>query len=147
MEQFAGAGGNSVSVWGEPTALSGAHPSMLWSAQGAGPGALSLPLLLTHKDNINKRGDRRSSRALFSFLGRRAQFRFPCCHTFSLQDTGLPGSPGMPSSSALMSPGRAARWRTPSLPVGRAFIYVSLFGVFIKPPKLMNVLLCSLTLH
>ena len=48
VEQFAGTRGNSVSVWGEPTALSGAHPSVLWSAQGPGPGALSLPLLLTN---------------------------------------------------------------------------------------------------
>jgi len=82
-----------------------------------------------------------------SCSGYSAQFRFPCYLAFPLQGAGLPGSPTMPCSSAPMSPGRAACWRTASLPVGRACYLCVAFWSLCKTTKTHERSLSVLMLH
>lgn len=120
VQQFAGIGRNSVSIWGEPTACSGAHPSVLWSAQGAGPSAPSLLLLLTHVAQ-GEYQQMWGQKQQHGFLLLRAQCTVQVSLLPHLLSPRHSRSPGMPPSAALMSPGRTACWGTPSLPVARPF--------------------------
>lgn len=120
VQQFAGIGRNSVSIWGEPTACSGAHPSVLWSAQGAGPSAPSLLLLLTHVAQ-GEYQQMWGQKQQHGFLLLRAQCTVQVSLLPHLLSPRHSRSPGMPPSASLMSPGRTACWGTPSLPVARPF--------------------------
>ena len=142
VEQFAGIRGNPVSAGGEPTAQSGAHPSMLRSAQGAGPGVPSLLLLLTHrhKENTNKCGDRRSSRSNSPAQGTVHSSGSPATSPSLSKAQGFPGALPCHAPLPRCPQGELPAGGLPPFQWAGPAISVSLFGLCVKPPKLMNVL-------